>query len=88
MEASKNKRDFLERILTEYGYSGWYVIEPNRQTPGYCFLFNPREKKMGEISIPLGWLDNPPQRGTIGELLASTIQNSTYVLPKAHRSFP
>ena len=44
------KRDILQDVLTEYGYSGWYVIEPNKLNPANCLVFNPKEKKMGEVS--------------------------------------
>jgi hypothetical protein len=49
-------------------------------------LFNPEEKLVAEISIPDEWLDDPRRRSTIGEALALTIRNSSYVLPQAHSS--
>lgn len=44
METLK-KRDILQDVLAEYGYSGWYVIEPDRLNPENRVLFNPKEKK-------------------------------------------
>ena len=41
---------------------------------------------MGEVSIPDEWLDDPRRYSTIGELLALTIHNCSYVLPQAHLS--
>jgi hypothetical protein len=41
------KRDILQEVLTEYGYSGWFVIEPSKLNPANCLLFNPKEQKMG-----------------------------------------
>jgi hypothetical protein len=75
METLK-KRDVLQEVLTKYGYSGWYLIEPSRLNPANCLLFNPKEKKMGEVSIPDEWLDDPRRHSTIGELLALTIHNA------------
>jgi|SwirhisoilCB2_FD_contig_51_2717538_length_1473_multi_5_in_0_out_0_2 hypothetical protein len=80
------KRDILQRLLTEHGYLGWYVIEPNQFYPAGCLLFNPKEKKVGEIAIPDEWLADPGQTTAIGELLESTIQNCAYVLPQAQQS--
>ncbi len=37
---------------------------------------------MGEISIPDEWLDDPHQRSTIGESLATTIENCKDAIPK------
>ena len=85
METLK-KRDIIEDVLTEHGYSGWYVIERVGRNPEDCLLFNPSEKKMGEIAIPDAWLDDPDRRSAIGELLASTIQNCTYALPQGQPS--
>jgi hypothetical protein len=75
METLK-KRDVLQEVLTKYGYSGWYLIEPSRLNPANCLLFNPKEKKMGEVSIPDEWLSDPRRHSTIGELLALTIHNA------------
>ena len=81
------KKNILQDVLTEHGYSGWYVIEPTKVIPANCFLLlNPKEKKIGEVSIPDDWLDDPHRRSAIGELLASTIQTCGYVLPRAHLS--
>jgi hypothetical protein len=77
-----NRRDILQEVLTECGYSGWYVVEPGRLNTENFLLFNSKEKKMGEISIPDEWLDDPHQRSTIGESLAMTIENCEYALPK------
>ena len=85
METLK-KRDILQDVLTEHGYSGWYVIEPNKLNPANCLVFNPKEKKMGEVSIPDDWLDDPRRRNTIGESLALTIHHRSYDLPQAHLS--
>jgi len=82
METLK-KRHILQDVLTEYGYSGWYLIEPSKLNSANCVLFNPKEKKMGEVSIPDQWLDDPRRHSTIRELLASTIHNCSYVLPQA-----
>lgn len=82
METLK-KQNILEEVLAEYGYSGWFVIKPIAHNPETCLLFNPKEKKMGEISIPDVWLADPCRRSTIGELLASTIQNCSYALPQS-----
>ena len=82
--ATKKKQDILQEVLTEYGYSGWHVIQPSRLNPAMCFVFNPKEKKMGEVSIPDEWLDDPRRRSAIGESLKWTIQNYSYVLPQAH----
>ena len=82
--ATLKKRDILQEVLTEYGYSGWHVIEPSRLNPANCLLFNPKEKKVGEVSIPDEWLDDVCRRSTIGESLKLTIQNCSYVLPQAH----
>jgi len=81
-----NRRDILQEVLSECGYSGWYVVEPCRLNTENFLLFNPKEKKMGEISIPDEWLDDPRQRRTIGESLAMTIQNCSYAVPQAHLS--
>jgi hypothetical protein len=76
METLK-KRDVLQEVVTEYGYSGWYLIdEPSRLNPANCLLFNPKEKKIGEVSIPDEWLGDPRRHSTIGELLALTIHNA------------
>jgi len=85
METLK-KRDFLQEVVTKHGYYGWYVIEPLGWNPENCLLFNPTEKKMGEISIPDAWLEDPDRRSAIGELLASTIHNCTYALPQGQPS--
>ena len=85
MEALK-KRDILQNILTEYGYSGWYVIEPITLNPENFLLFNPTEKKMGELAVPDAWLADPRQRRAIGESVALTIENSGYALPQAPQS--
>lgn len=84
METLK-KRDILQDVLTEYGYSGWYVIEPNKLNPANCLVFNPKEKKLAEVSIPDEWLDDPRRHSTIGESLALTIHHCSYVLPQAHQ---
>ena len=70
-----NKRDTLQEVLTEYGFSGWYVIEPSRLNPTNYLLLNPTERKMAEVSVPDKWLDDPRRYSVIGELLASTIDN-------------
>ena len=85
MEASK-RRDILQDVLTEYGYTGWYVIEPITLNPENFLLFNPTEKKMAEISIPEARLADPRQRRAIGESVALTIENSSYALPQAPQS--
>ena len=85
METLK-KRDILQEVLTEYGYSGWYVIEPSKLNAANLLVFNPNEKKMGEISIPDEWLDDPRRRSTIGESLALTIHNCSFILLQAYRS--
>ena len=81
METLK-KRDILQDVLTEHGYSGWYVIEPNKLNPESCLVFNPKEKKMGEVSIPDEWLDDPGRHGAIGESLDLTIQKCSYDFQK------
>lgn len=83
METLK-KRDILQEVLAEYGYSGWYVIEPDWLNPENRVLFNPKEKKLGEIAIPDEWLDDPSRRSVIRETLASVIQDASYVVPYAH----
>ena len=85
METLK-RQVILQDVLTECGYAGWYVIEPCRLNAANHLLINPKERKMGEISIPDDWLDDPHRRSTIGELLASTIQNCSYAVPQAHLS--
>jgi hypothetical protein len=47
------KRDVLQEVLTKYGYSGWYLIEPSRLNPANCLLFNPKEKKIGKCQSPM-----------------------------------
>ena len=80
------KKNILQDVLTEQGYSGWYVIEPPKFIPDNCFLLlNPKEKKIGAVSIPDEWLDNPSRRSAIGELFASTIPICSDV-PRAHLS--
>ena len=83
METLK-KRDILQEILTERGFVGWYVIEPSKLNPANCLVFNPKEKKMAEISIPDEWLDDPRHRSTIEESLTSTINNRSYYLPQSY----
>jgi len=40
------KKNILQDVLTEHGYSGWYGIEPTKVIPANCFLLlNPKEKK-------------------------------------------
>ena len=85
METLK-KRDILQEVLTEYGYSGWYVIEPSKLNAANLLVFNPNEKKMGEISIPDEWLDDPSRCSTIGESLALTIRKCGDVLAQVHLS--
>jgi hypothetical protein len=81
------KKNILQDVLTEYGYAGWYVIKPTKLIPANCFLlFNPKEKKISEVSIREDWLDDPHRRSAIGELLVSTIQTCGYILPRAHLS--
>ena len=46
-----NRRIILQEVLSECGYSGWYVVEATSLS-AKLLLFNPNEKKMGEISIP------------------------------------
>jgi hypothetical protein len=76
------KKNILQDVLIEYGYSEWYVIEPTKLIPENRFiLLNPNEKKIGEVSIREDWLDDPHRRSAIGELLASTIQTCGYILP-------
>jgi hypothetical protein len=86
METLK-KRDILQEVLIEYGYSGWFVIEPNKLDPINCIVFNPKEKKMGEVSIPDEWIDDPARHGAIGESLHLTIQKCSYDLSQAHVSY-
>ena len=81
-----NKRDTLEEVLTEYGFSGWYVIESSRLNLTNCLLFNPTERRMAEISVPDEWLDDPRRYSAIGELLALTIDNCSYALHENERS--
>jgi hypothetical protein len=78
------KKVILQDVLSEYGYSGWYVIEPSKLNPANCLLLNPKEKKMAEVSIPDEWIDDPSRHSTIGESLALTIHHCSYVLPQAH----
>ena len=82
--ATLKKRDILQEVLIECGYSEWHVIEPSRLNPANCLVFNPKEKKMGEVSIPDAWLDDPRRRDTIVESLKWTIQNCSHVLPQAN----
>jgi hypothetical protein len=85
MEALERK-NILQDVLTEQGYSGWYVIEPIKLVPENCFLLlNPKEKKLGEVSIPDEWLGDPRRRSAIGELLTRTIQTCGDV-PRARPS--
>ena len=81
--ATLKKRDILQEVLTEYGYSEWHVIEPSKLNQSNCLVFNPKNKQMGEVSIPDTWLDDPSRRSAIGESLKSTIQNCSY-LPQAN----
>ena len=81
-----NTRDTLQEVLTEYGFSGWYVIESSRLNPTNCLLFNPKERKMAEVSVPSKWLDDPRRYNAIGELLALTIDNCSYALHATGRS--
>ena len=85
METLK-KRDILQEVLTEYGYSGWYVIEPSKLNPENCLLFNPKEKKMGEVSIPDNWIEDPRRHSLVGESLALTIHHCSYDLSQPHLS--
>jgi hypothetical protein len=85
METLK-KRDILEEVLIEHGYSGWYVIAPNMLNAANLLVINPKERKMGEISIPDEWLDDPSRRSTIGESLALTIRKCSDVLAQVHLS--
>jgi hypothetical protein len=84
METLK-KRDILQDVLTQNGFSGWYVIDTGNDYSESCLLFNPKEKKIGEISIPDEWLDDPHRHTTIGESLAKTIRNCSYI-PQAQPS--
>jgi hypothetical protein len=78
------KKNFLQGILTEHGYFDWWVIDRIELIPSnYFLLINPKEKKIGELAIPREWFDDPPRRSAIGELLASTIHNCSYALPRA-----
>jgi len=78
------KKNFLQGILTEHGYINWWVIDRIELIPSnYFLLINPKEKKIGELAIPREWFDDPPRRSAIGELLASTIHNCSYALPRA-----
>jgi hypothetical protein len=81
-----NKRDTLQKVLTEYGFSEWYVVEPSKLNPTHCLLFNPKERKMAEVSVPDKWLDDPRRYSVIGELLALTIDNCSYALHVTQRS--
>lgn len=50
------KGDILQQVLSEYGYFGWYVIEPSKLKPANFLLLNPKEKKMAEVLIPNEWI--------------------------------
>ena len=72
-----NRRINFQEVLSECGYSGWYVVEATSLAAKLLF-FNPDEKKMGEISVPDEWLDDPHRRKTIGESLTMSIQNCKF----------
>ena len=78
-----NRRIILQEVLSECGYSGWYVVEATSLS-AKLLLFNPDEKKMGEISIPDEWLDDPHRRKTISDSLTMTIQNCKFDISKRH----
>jgi hypothetical protein len=85
METLK-KKDILQDVLTQNGFSGWYVIDTGSAHTEDCLLFNPKEKKIGEVSIPDEWLDDPHRQTTIGESFTKTIHNCSHILPEEHPS--
>ena len=82
------KQKILQVILTECGADGWYVIEPNVTNSETCLLLNPKEKKLAEIAIPDSLLNKASRQSYIEELLRSTIENSSFVIPHAGLNSP
>lgn len=87
------KRQTIQAVLTEYGYSDWYVIEPCRVSPTAldtkCVLVNVKEKRKAETTIPDQWFDDPRREHAIGALLTFAIENSIDILhrPQARKFF-
>jgi hypothetical protein len=75
------KRNFLQEVVDESGHPGWYVIEASTFNRATYRLFNPKEKKMGEVSIPDEWIDDPRRHSTIAKSLALTILLAVPFLP-------
>jgi hypothetical protein len=84
MEVSEKR--ILQDVLTDHGFSGWYVIDTGSCHHDTRLLFNPKEKRLAEISIPDKWLDDPQRHTTIGESLAMTIRNCTGIFPHVRPS--
>lgn len=77
------KRQTIQALLNEYGYSDWYVMEPSKvsHTPldTKCVLINVKEKRKAETTIPVQWFDDPRREHSIGALLTLAIQNSSSI---------
>ncbi len=77
------KRQTIQAVLDEYGYSDWHIIEPGRLSPltsdTKCVLINIKEKRKAETTIPDQWLDDPRREHAIGALITYAIQNSSSI---------
>jgi hypothetical protein len=78
----RNNRLTIYDILDQYGYSDWTVFERGKLMPksleALYVLFNFKERRKTEVSIPNVWLDDPRRHNVVAELIISAIGNSSH----------
>ena len=81
MEAHTNRLTIYD-ILDHYGYSDWTVFERgkliSKGLEAIYVLFNFKERRKTEVSIPNVWLDDPRRYNVVAELIMSAINNSSH----------